>query len=796
MKKILNVLIGSLACLFFILGGVFMVGGLRLNEAKAATNYDFDENNVVFAFGNLTDSHVGYGNNDELLRRALKQLKTYTSHEINALVFSGDQTQDGIRQQAEHVVSIIKEEYDLKKVGALLTNGNHDTYWSGCMTTAEFVDAYGEDVYNFDVDKSIVTTGNRHMVVNGYHFISVQIQTFMPNVNNMSAQTKTWLKNTLDKITTDDPYSYVFVSCHSPAKNTVYGSMDTDTDGPWGSSQELDDILKNYPQVILFSGHTHYLINDERNINQSTYTQINGGSTSDILTNKGFLENPGQIADSRTYSQGMVVEIDNNNNIRITRIDFKFGKQIKNCWYIDHIKVDQSNLMRYNRARVMQKNTAPAFDETASIKITQKTVNSSEISFDIAKDDDMVEYYHVEVFDSKGTCVREVKTLSPFYKHPDLSTLPPTHAVNFDLSTLAYPYNVKVTAYDSFGKASEPLTLEMKDTTEDDKAAAKALDDKIALIGKDVQESDENAIISLRKELNDSSYSVITYMTKYEDFCDIEATFYNKYRLTKDAAQYTPAVEDMFNNAATETKGWISKSAYTGVTLNFNSTTKNNALGINKTYSLNGLHVNFANLKIKSEHKKLAMLVSNVAKDKWFGNECLLINIDFATGNVYFGNDKSIGQSDLLKYEKLGATPFSVLFSYAENGDLVMKVKTVSGEAEFTLPAAQLSALTNLTDNSACYVSFSPWDTRTTASFDIVSIHDGTVSCPEIDGDKPSDDKTSSDKTSDDKTSEDKTSEENPTDNKKGCGSVMELGSIGCLLLACGAAITIRKKRK
>ena len=105
MKKILNVLIGSLACLFFILGSVFMVGGLKLNEAKAATNYDFDENNVVFAFGNLTDSHIGYGNNDELLRRALKQLKTYTSHEINALVFSGDQTQDGIRQQAEQVKS-------------------------------------------------------------------------------------------------------------------------------------------------------------------------------------------------------------------------------------------------------------------------------------------------------------------------------------------------------------------------------------------------------------------------------------------------------------------------------------------------------------------------------------------------------------------------------------------------------------------------------------------------------------------------------------------------------------------
>ena len=39
----------------------------------------------------------------------------------------------------------------------------------------------------------------------------------------------------------------------------------------------MDKILKEYPQVIHFTGHTHYTIEDERSIWQNEYTWINVG---------------------------------------------------------------------------------------------------------------------------------------------------------------------------------------------------------------------------------------------------------------------------------------------------------------------------------------------------------------------------------------------------------------------------------------------------------------------------------------------------------------------------------------
>lgn len=68
-----------------------------------------------------------------------------------------------------------------------------------------FYDAFGEDMYTFDVDKESAKKGNRHIVFNGYHFLTVQIQTFMPNYNNLSSETSAWLRTTLAKIDKEAP---------------------------------------------------------------------------------------------------------------------------------------------------------------------------------------------------------------------------------------------------------------------------------------------------------------------------------------------------------------------------------------------------------------------------------------------------------------------------------------------------------------------------------------------------------------------------------------------------------------
>ena len=55
---------------------------------------------------------------------------------------------------------------------------------------------------------------------------------------------------------------------------TVYGSE-------WGFTENRDlmyDTLKPYPQVITFSGHTHYPLDDPRIIHQEDFTSI-GTST-------------------------------------------------------------------------------------------------------------------------------------------------------------------------------------------------------------------------------------------------------------------------------------------------------------------------------------------------------------------------------------------------------------------------------------------------------------------------------------------------------------------------------------
>ena len=51
-----------------------------------------------------------------------------------------------------------------------------------------------------------------------------------------------------------------FVFLHQHIKDTVYGSQE------WGTqdSAKINAVLKEYPQVITFSGHSHYPLDDPR----------------------------------------------------------------------------------------------------------------------------------------------------------------------------------------------------------------------------------------------------------------------------------------------------------------------------------------------------------------------------------------------------------------------------------------------------------------------------------------------------------------------------------------------------
>ena len=703
--------------LSFCLAAVMCLGMAPLSVSAAEEDSPaFNENEIVFTFANLSDTHIGYGNNDEILRNTLATIQEFAPNGIDAVLFNGDQTQDGTKEQAQLFASILKEAFDVTKVPMIVTHGNHDVYWSGCMTRAEFVDAYGSDLYLFDQDMTSIYKGNRHVEVNGYHFISVDIQTFMPNYNTLSSDTETWLKNTLDRIVGQNPNAYVFVSCHSPAKDTVYGSMSDDVKdtGNWGASAQLDSVLKEYPQVILFAGHTHYGINLETNINQSTYTQINSGSASDIEFDMTNVEN------RRSFSQGMIVDVDKDNNIRITRIDIAKKMVIKQPWYIDAYKADGSSLTRYSKETRLANNRTPQFP--AGIEVIEVSGTELRIDFKAAMDDDMVFYYEIEVLNENGAKIASKTIVTPFYNDPQLKNMPKSYSTTFT-GEFKYPYTVKVRAYDCYYQYTE-VTQKLVDMTEENAIIAARFDSRIEeLCAKTLTEADLETITTMRKEINKLNYKIKNMMNKLGDFENLEREYYNQYYITDCAQDFAPGKDNTFSIAPMTSKGWVEDSTNIGVKLNWKDATKNYFLGFTEKFNLDGLHLGFTNLSINSENKVLGIMLSNKLKDKWLSGENLLITIDFSSGTVSTASGVSLGRSEYLVYGNTGAIPFDLSFAMTEGGDLNMTVLSPLGTDVLTLPASALTGMANFTDPSACYVSLSPWATKSTMSIEVTAIH-------------------------------------------------------------------------
>lgn len=469
-KKIFCAVMCCVALTLGLICGISLPGKTAAAAEQSVTvpAPQFDADNVALTFSVMSDSHMGFGEEAEtMLRNALNKasLRRYAKNGLDALVFCGDQTYMGKREEAELFANVLRGKFDLTKTAAVIAHGNHDTCWSGCMTRAEYVDAYGEDVYSFDQSDTDPATGNRHVLVKGYHFLAVEINYYSgkDNTNPMSPATEQWLKDTLDKLTAENPDQYIFVACHCPAPDTVYGSYAYNTDGTWGSSKELNAILKDYKQVVLFSGHTHYAINDERTINQSTYTQVHAGSTTDMVIDSDYLE---KITDRRSESNGMVVEIDNKGRVRINRIDFARNMQIKNYWYLDACKADGSHLNRYTPEARAATNTAPDFGSDAALTLEAMSNNRVMITYPTAADDDMVFNYIITITNEKGEKVDEVNTYSPWYFDPDLSQLPAYRKITRTCGP--QPVKVEVTAYDSFGAASKTLTATLGEFKTDD----------------------------------------------------------------------------------------------------------------------------------------------------------------------------------------------------------------------------------------------------------------------------------------------------------------------------------------
>lgn len=92
---------------------------------------DFDEKNIIFSFGAISDVHITGGDDDseEKFRRALKQLKAGASHGLDAMLVVGDLINSREEKQLVKFKDIYEDEMK-PFVPIVYCLGNwHDLFW-------------------------------------------------------------------------------------------------------------------------------------------------------------------------------------------------------------------------------------------------------------------------------------------------------------------------------------------------------------------------------------------------------------------------------------------------------------------------------------------------------------------------------------------------------------------------------------------------------------------------------------------------------------------------------------------
>ncbi|MDO4582719.1 MAG: LamG-like jellyroll fold domain-containing protein [Planctomycetia bacterium] len=214
------------------------------------------------------------------LEKVMRYLSTYAKDSahphFDAVMVVGDMSDHGYAKELIPFRDTLLGNLP-KGAQALLCMGNHE-FWGG-----EEHEKVGGGRKNWETIFS--RPANTHTVIHGYHFIGVS-----PEKGSCAAgdylYALDWLRKQLDIAVQDDPKKPIFVFQHYHIRGTVYGGFEKD----WAGVPDLRPLLEEYPQVVDFSGHSHYPANDPRSIWQGNFTAL-GTATLSYFAMEGGIFN-------------------------------------------------------------------------------------------------------------------------------------------------------------------------------------------------------------------------------------------------------------------------------------------------------------------------------------------------------------------------------------------------------------------------------------------------------------------------------------------------------------------------
>ena len=255
---------------------------------------------------------------------------------------------------------------------------------------------------------------------------------------------RVWLREQLAVAAADDPQKPIFVTHHEHVLDTVYGSSEFDG---WGMDV-FRDILCEYPQVVDFSGHSHYPLNDPRSIWQGDITAVGTGALyyAELTVDNDRCVHPPH---SRQIAQTWIVEADAENNVRLRGFDALTGTLL--CTYTVHDPAN-ADAREYTPRQQEASSSAPIFEENAAINV-RGAFGKYTVSVPAAKSTDgrIIFVYRVRVTDKDGNEKSAQYLVNDYWRANTYKTV--TFHVDAEKGD-----TVSVTAENAYGMRTQPLT--------------------------------------------------------------------------------------------------------------------------------------------------------------------------------------------------------------------------------------------------------------------------------------------------------------------------------------------------
>ena len=292
-----------------------------ISNEKAASNEETGENkahNNGLTFGVLGDIH----SNLDSFQEAIEDLYGIDS-KMDLLVLNGDTVDQGKEESYTSIKSVINKNKDLLPKIIIKNIGNHEFYdYEAGTNSAEQVKTFINRYLEFAGEEKVY----HDKWVGGYHFISLGSEDGNSNTTDsvrafISDTQQKWLKDKLAEKYEKGKPIFVFLHQHLNDGNTGWIGVE--------QSKEVRKILSKYPEVILFTSHTHSDLNNSSILFKQPFTMVHTGAVSYTIV---YSDNYEGGRKREPFIKGLYVEVDDNkvviNGRNIKDKQWIFNKEI------------------------------------------------------------------------------------------------------------------------------------------------------------------------------------------------------------------------------------------------------------------------------------------------------------------------------------------------------------------------------------------------------------------------------------------------------------------------------------